>query len=52
MKKIYNGFEKWTKSKSILENVFLKLTVSNNIIFFIVILLILKLFWFIINTFN
>ena len=52
MKKHYNKFKGWFKSVTILDAKFLKLTVSNKIILVIMLLVMVKLFWFIINAFN
>jgi len=52
MKKHYNKFKDWVKSETILDADFIKLTVSNNIIFATMLLVMVKLFWFIINSVN
>ena len=52
MKRHYNKFKEWVKSVTILDTEFFKLTVSNKIIFVIILLVMVKLFWFIINSVN
>lgn len=45
MKKIYIKFKDWVKSETILENIFIKITISNNIIFLTILAVIVKLFY-------
>lgn len=45
MKNIYNNFKDWFNSETILQNTFIKITISNNIIFLIIVTAIIKLFY-------
>jgi len=52
MKNLYNKFKDWFKGETILDSAFFKLTVTNNIVFFITLSAIVKLLWFIVDILN